>query len=811
MSLWQRTQQLDSAALRQINSLYGPHFPIEVRHYFADWLESQPWDQMDPDNPAHVPHAKIVVEALIGHLEAKAQELAQQGREDTFFLRFRFEEIAQQFRILYVRDSLALVRIVRHCLATEQQLVNQNEAGSSGDSGQLSNTVLVQQQIMKAFDENSLMTQDTEVILKQLQQSQESFLIQYQEMCRLQAMVQKMQNHPDESYRKQQEVYAKKKMEMEVLLSREAESLQEKRSGLVDKFQNNLKLLGTLQHLIVGEELVKWKRQQQLAGSGGPQPGSLDILQSWCEYLAEFIWRNRQQIRQIEMLKAQLPMHRPGPGLMEELTQSVGSLLSTLVTNTFVIEKQPPQVLKTQTKFMSSVRLLVGGKLNVHMNPPEVIVNIVNEKQARDLLSSNKLTGDMRLESQTSGDIINNRRVMEYHPASGTLNVTFRNMQLKKIKRPDKKGAEVAVTEEKFTLLFTSRFSIGGGELFFAVRTISHPVVVVVHGNQLPNAEATILWDNFFSEATRVPFHVPDHVPWSMAGQALNARFTMSNVRELSVENLDYLSQKALHSAPQAEDQNMRVLSWQAFNKDPLPGRNFTFWEWFYGIMDLVRRHLLGPWQDGLIVGFLTKQQAQELLQIRPPGTFLLRFSDSEVGGVTVAWVADNDQGERQVWNLQPWWAKDFAIRSLADRINDLPQLQYLYPDVPKNSAFGQYYNPSPLQESNSKNDYVSTILSVTIPGSSGPAPQIFENAATPASQASLDVMKTDTSKVRDSAEMAITFFGTQSASIQSPEGGSAVGAGDMDGMMDLPAFASGATPTEDLSAFLLNLHSSTS
>ena len=55
-----------------------------------------------------------------------------------------------------------------------------------------------------------------------------------------------------------------------------------------------------------------------------------------------------------------------------------------------------------------------------------------------------------------------------------------------------------------------------------------------------------------------------------------------------------------------------------------------------------------------LILGFVTKYQAQELLQSRPPGTFLLRFSDSEIGRVTVALVADNDQGERQVWNLQP-------------------------------------------------------------------------------------------------------------------------------------------------------------
>jgi len=40
--------------------------------------------------------------------------------------------------------------------------------------------------------------------------------------------------------------------------------------------------------------------------------------------------------------------------------------------STFIIEKQPPQVMKTNTRFTSTVRLLVGGKLNVHMTPPQV-------------------------------------------------------------------------------------------------------------------------------------------------------------------------------------------------------------------------------------------------------------------------------------------------------------------------------------------------------------------------------------------------------------------------------------------------------
>lgn len=34
----------------------------------------------------------------------------------------------------------------------------------------------------------------------------------------------------------------------------------------------------------------------------------------------------------------------------------------------------------------------------------------------------------------------------------------------------------------------------------------------------------------------------------------------------------------------------------------------------------------------------MNKQQAHDLLINKPDGTFLLRFSDSEIGGITIAW-----------------------------------------------------------------------------------------------------------------------------------------------------------------------------
>lgn len=41
--MWIQAQQLQGEALHQMQALYGQHFPIEVRHYLAQWIESQPW------------------------------------------------------------------------------------------------------------------------------------------------------------------------------------------------------------------------------------------------------------------------------------------------------------------------------------------------------------------------------------------------------------------------------------------------------------------------------------------------------------------------------------------------------------------------------------------------------------------------------------------------------------------------------------------------------------------------------------------------------------------------------------------------
>lgn len=62
------------------------------------------------------------------------------------------------------------------------------------------------------------------------------------------------------------------------------------------------------------------------------------------------------------------------------------------------------------------------------------------------------------------------------------------------------------------------------------------------------------------------------------------------------------------------------------------------------------------------------------------------------LGGITIAWVAQKPNQMPHIVMLKPFEHKDLGMRSLADRINDLDQCVYLYPDIPKETAFEKYY-----------------------------------------------------------------------------------------------------------------------
>ncbi|XP_028347021.1 signal transducer and activator of transcription 6 isoform X3 [Physeter macrocephalus] len=411
---------------------------------------------------------------------------------------------------------------------------------------------------------------------------------------------------------------------------------------------------------LVLKRIQIWKRQQQLAGNGAPFEESLAPLQE----------------------------------------------------SSFLVEKQPPQVLKTQTKFQAGVRFLLGLRfLAAPAKPLMVRADMVTEKQAREL----SMPQGPGAGAESTGEIINNTVPLENSLPGNCCSALFKNLLLKKIKRCERKGTE-SVTEEKCAVLFSTSFTLSTSKLPIQLQALSLPLVVIVHGNQDNNAKATILWDNAFSEMDRVPFVVAERVPWEKMCETLNLKF-MAEVgthRGLLPEHFLFLAQKIFtDNSLSMEAFQHRSVSWSQFNKEILLGRGFTFWQWFDGVLDLTKRCLRSYWSDRLIIGFISKQYVTSLLLNEPDGTFLLRFSDSEIGGITIAHVIRGQDGSPQIENIQPFSAKDLSIRSLGDRIRDLAQLKNLYPKKPKDEAFRSHYKPEQLGKDG--RGYVPATIKMTV------------------------------------------------------------------------------------------------
>ena len=418
----------------------------------------------------------------------------------------------------------------------------------------------------------------------------------------------------------------------------------------------------------LSQELGDWRKEQQQARIGRPMTRSLDSLQETCSGLATLINKTKNHLTRLMKLQA------VSGATITTLCSKITELLGDLVEKTFIIEEQPPQVMNVRgRRFSAAVRLLVGKELNVHMASTSVTIFMMSESKVKELLYAPVVTMK-KLENFSSGDILNGSGNMELEDATKQVGHNFKNLQLKSLKRT--RGGE-SVMEEKSCLLFWAEVEVG--EERFPVWTLSLPVVALTHGNQEYRALATLIWDNAFAQPDRTAFEVPDRVSWSEMASVLNMKWQSETNRGLTEGNLHYLACKALRKEKVLGGWTEPLeISWSQFCQDRLPGQNFTFWEWFYRLMNLTTTHLKGPWSQGYVMGFVSKEEVKKIL-LNPslePGTFVLRFSDSMIGGVSIAYGG----GQRDVKQLEPVTAKYLSTRSIGDVIFDL-KLTYVYTD----------------------------------------------------------------------------------------------------------------------------------
>lgn len=230
-------------------------------------------------------------------------------------------------------------------------------------------------------------------------------------------------------------------------------------------------------------------------------------------------------------------------------------------------------------------------------------------------------------------------------------------------------------------------------------QTFSLPVNVLSR-KDYRNSYATILWDCAFALEGRRLFEVQEVVPWSDLATVLNAKWRKDVGMYLQEHHLDFIATMIPMSnrttptaSPDVNNNNINTncntntVSWEQFAKTTLPMRAFTFFEWFYRILILVREQLLSLYTDNLIHGFISSELAEELLLSCVDGTFLIRFSETYCGAISVAYVK-----ARRFDKLFPWDIDRLRKISLPHTVKCSDFLLYLFPNIPKDDVFCKYY-----------------------------------------------------------------------------------------------------------------------
>ncbi|XP_039589080.1 uncharacterized protein LOC120513580, partial [Passer montanus] len=255
----------------------------------------------------------------------------------------------------------------------------------------------------------------------------------------------------------------------------------------------------------------------------------------------------------------------------------------------------------------------------------------------------------------------------------------------------------LVVTEELHLITFTLAYAYCGLELELEATTL--PFVIISNNNQFSSAWASILWFNMLSSDPKAQqfFSSPPPAPWPRLAEVLSWQFQSVAERGLSRDNLLMLAKKLLGSKPSPDS----AVAWPKFSKDGPAG--FSFWAWLDGILGLIQEHLKQLWKNGLILGFVSHKQAEKLLKSRRTGTFLLRFSESVLGGVTFTWVEHHETGSPTFHAVEPYTASELVSLALPDIIRDYhmsleeknPEnpLKFLYPSTPRDEAFGPFYS----------------------------------------------------------------------------------------------------------------------
>uniref|UniRef100_A0A8C5ENX0 Signal transducer and activator of transcription n=1 Tax=Gouania willdenowi TaxID=441366 RepID=A0A8C5ENX0_GOUWI len=668
MNQWDRLNNLDDDYKQKLQILYDTDgLPMEVRHYLSSWIETQEWDRAARDHAL----AMALFQVLLQNLDA------QHGRfvlEESFLLQHKIRRHKQNFQ-WYMNDPCALAQKVLWFLQKEQEILDEAGIAEKVQNLQVEPTAMETCTQLELDRKISVLQTDVQCMAHTiicLEEQQDEFDFKYQTY--------NMESFTDEA----------SKLRRDTVLQGLLNRLNKCRHSTLSDIKKLLDRTEELVELLVKTELVDWQRRQQKSCIGSPDDVCLDLLEKWFTSVAGSLFHLRDFLTKLDELSGKVSYEEdPVKARKPQLFSRTERLLKYLLQSSFVVETQPsmpqakgPLVIRTNIQFYVKTRLLI--KFPEMNNPMEVHVSMDRYRRFNILgIATKTLT---MVEGQ-----------------NGAMVADFRHLNLKEQKcgGPGRGVNDIclSVTEELHILYFHTTFEMKG--LSVHLKASSLPVVIISNSSQQQSAWASILWFNMLSQNPKdIKFFTnTPAAPWPQFGEMLSWQFLSATKRGLLDTQLEMIACK-LFGTNQQNNYDAFTVPWSKFCKDMSPD---TFWVWFDGILMMVKTFLVDLWRDGLIMGFVSKFKEKSLLMTKQRGTFLLRFSESVIGGITFSWVENTKSGTPEVKTVEPFTKADLSqipfqeiIRNFQILLDDeFPEnpLLYLYPNIPKDEAFGKYYS----------------------------------------------------------------------------------------------------------------------
>ncbi|KAI6235462.1 SH2 domain-containing protein [Aphelenchoides besseyi] len=496
------------------------------------------------------------------------------------------------------------------------------------------------------------------------------------------------------------------------------------------QIETSCHMMSQAMHSLVADKLVAWLvRQKEISC------GARSIIRKHYDELNNIDVQFEECGRQIVILMGQLASVEQTLGAEDvALANRICKLRTDLIQGSrqfiwqsLIVSVQPPSVLvkcrgsesyrSTRFPCKTEIRLLGGEALGVRNSATTVRVDLISENMARQIqqdpcqkaiidqsfhLIYNE--ANFRLEAPT------------VEPGMPMYRATFDRIRLVENISGQKRSAVDAGLDEKRG---TRRSKVSSLRYYLAYQVqtgpflnnfgnysrvdertyievsgykLSLPVAALVHSSL--EADASLFWNRSFAEGTGILSAVPDAVSWEQAKVAINLKWgaliqepqdvrdlitELPEPRPLSIDNLEHLARRlgVVDGVLHKKNFFNRTVSHKDKDGAPMP---CVFFEWYYKCASVINKYMQEQWNDGIIIGFCSKEQSERILRSTLRPTMLIRFSDMVIGYLKISCKLP----DHRVVHYETEAEKMPIGTSIADAIRSNPTfayIQYIYPN----------------------------------------------------------------------------------------------------------------------------------